>query len=326
MSATICAFILTFSTLCGSRVVSGVLNPPRNVRHTSFNMDLVLLWDPPEEAPEGLVYTVQYKTIKTTYTEVCTNVSTPKCDFKSHVYAYGKYTSQVRAQAGDEISPWVETNQTFLDKITVIGSPNVSLFSSGATIEVSITDPVFATSSLRSVYVRATYNITYWKEGEEEKTIISNLEQNRVVLNDLVPWTKYCVQVQIDTNRDPKFSEPSTAICESTTDDEEPPWVAAVVTFVAMAMTVSLVVVAVVYRKMIYNFLCPKDTLPQHFKEYLLEPPNSPMYLAMRNSHPPEEVYHQVSIIPDGKTVEEGRPLEAAGTNCSRQQPVTSGC
>lgn len=320
MSAAVCAFILTFSTLCGSRAVSGVLSPPRNVRHISLNMNLTLLWDPPEEKPDGLVYTVQYKAVKT-YTEVCTNVSTPECDFKKHLFVYGKYMSRVRAQLGDEVSPWVEYNLTFLDKITVIGSPNVTLFSSGATIEVSITDPEFATSSLRNVYTKATYNITYWKEVEEEKSIISNIEQSRVVLNNLDPLTKYCIQVQIDTNRDPEFSLPSTPICESTTYDEEPPWVAAVVTFVCMAMIVSLVVVAVVYRKMISNFLCPKDTLPQHFKEYLLEPPNSPMYLAMRNSHPPEEVYHQVSIIPDSNTVEEGRPLEAEGTNCSRQQP-----
>ena len=42
---------------------------------------------------------------------------------------------------------------------------------------------------------------------------------------------------------------------------------AAVVTFVVMAMSVALVVVLVVYRKHISHFLCPKDTLPQHFKE-----------------------------------------------------------
>lgn len=43
------------------------------------------------------------------------------------------------------------------------------------------------------------------------------------------------------------------------------------------------------------------------------------MYLAMRESHPPEEIYHQVSIVADDRTVEEGGPLEAAGTSCSKQ-------
>lgn len=49
--------------------------------------------------------------------------------------------------------------------------------------------------------------------------------------------------------------------------EEAAPWVAAIVTFVFMAMAVALVVVAVVYRERISNFLCPKDALPQHFKE-----------------------------------------------------------
>lgn len=42
---------------------------------------------------------------------------------------------------------------------------------------------------------------------------------------------------------------------------------AAVVTFVVMAVAVTVVVVTVVYWKKISVFLCPKDTLPQHFKE-----------------------------------------------------------
>ena len=44
---------------------------------------------------------------------------------------------------------------------------------------------------------------------------ISNIQQNRVVLNELDPWTKYCVQVQILTERNP--SNPSAVVCESTT-------------------------------------------------------------------------------------------------------------
>lgn len=52
---------------------------------------------------------------------------------------------------------------------------------------------------------------------------------------------------------------------------------AAVVTFVVMAMAVALVVVAVVYRKSISHFLCPKDALPQHFKEVC-------MFMCLRGS------------------------------------------
>lgn len=42
-------------------VVSGRLGTPTNVRLTSYNMDLVLRWDPPVEGASGLVYTAEYK-------------------------------------------------------------------------------------------------------------------------------------------------------------------------------------------------------------------------------------------------------------------------
>lgn len=45
------------------------------------------------------------------------------------------------------------------------------------------------------------------------------------------------------------------------------PWVAAVVTFLVIAVAAAALVLAVVYRKRISNFLCPKDLLPQRFKE-----------------------------------------------------------
>ena len=49
--------------------------------------------------------------------------------------------------------------------------------------------------------------------------------------------------------------------------DEEAPWVSAVVMFVVLMLAVALVVVTVLHRKKISHFLCPKDALPQHFKE-----------------------------------------------------------
>ncbi|KAL7385254.1 hypothetical protein ABVT39_018402 [Epinephelus coioides] len=325
MSASICAFALTFSTLCGSRVVSGVLSTPTNVHLTSYNLNLVLRWDSPEQPASSLIYTTEYKSIVTDYKVGCVNISTLECDFTMcpniSVFEYGKYRGRVRAQLGTESSAWVESNQITMDRDTIIGPPSVSLLSNGGVVEVSIKDPLFKISALRNVYNLATYNITYWKDGQKEKARnISNMQQNRVVLSDLDPWTKYCVQVQINTGSNHNPSQPSKAVCESTTIDEEAPWVVAVGMFVAMVAGVALVVVAVVYRK---KCLHPKYVLPQHFEEYLLAPPNSSLYLIMQNSHPPEEIYDQVSIIADNRTLEEGRPLEAAGSSCS-QQPDTS--
>lgn len=40
--------------------VSAVLSSPTNIRLTSYNMNLVLRWDPPEGAARVLVYTAEY--------------------------------------------------------------------------------------------------------------------------------------------------------------------------------------------------------------------------------------------------------------------------
>lgn len=58
-----------------------------------------------------------------------------------------------------------------LSSSAIIGPPSVTLFSNGNTIEVSIEDPEFTISTLRSVYSLATYNMTYWKDGQEEKVL-----------------------------------------------------------------------------------------------------------------------------------------------------------
>uniref|UniRef100_A0A3Q3XM82 Uncharacterized protein n=1 Tax=Mola mola TaxID=94237 RepID=A0A3Q3XM82_MOLML len=272
----------------------------RNLRLTSYNMDLVLRWDPAEGAAGSPVYTAWMG---------CTNTSHLECDFSNpRILVYGTYIGRVRAELGAESSAWVESNKITLDNDSVIGPPGVTLFSSGTTIEVSIKDPVFAISTLREVYNFLTYSITYWKEGEREK-------QDRMHLSDLEIWTKYCVQVQVNVGRNITYpSRPSSPVCESTRNSEytSAPWVAALVMFLFMGGAIALVVVAVVYRKTISSFLCPEDALPQHFKEYLLAPPDSSLHLAMRDPQPPQEVFHQVSVVAHDRTVEEGRPLEHA--------------
>ncbi|KAM8855734.1 interleukin-10 receptor subunit beta-like isoform 2-T2 [Spinachia spinachia] len=325
MSAAVCNFLLAFSTVLGPIVVSGVLSPPTNVRLTSYDMNLLLVWDPPEGTASGLVYTSRYRAYSSHDIVGCVNISSLECDLSrlsSSISEYGEYTGEVQALLGTERSAWIKSNQISLDQDTIISSPNVSLFSNGAAIEVRIKDPVFTISTLRKVYHSATYNITYWKDGQREKArSMSNIQQNRVVLSDLDPWAEYCVQVQINTQWNLNPSKPNTAVCASTTT--EAPWVAAMVTFGFVAVTVALLVVAVVYRKPVTRFLCPKDLLPQHLKENLLTPLNSSMYVAMCNFNPPDEIYNPLSIIADGRTVEEGQQLEASGTSCSKQLDST---
>lgn len=60
ITQTSCMNLLVLFRL-DAAVVSGRLGTPTNVRLTSYNMDLVLRWDPPVEDASGLVYTAEYK-------------------------------------------------------------------------------------------------------------------------------------------------------------------------------------------------------------------------------------------------------------------------
>ncbi|XP_028993120.1 cytokine receptor family member b4 [Betta splendens] len=305
MSAAVWVFFLALAAPCGSEVV-----PPSGVNLTSYNLDLVLRWLPPVGLDGDVRYTAEYRSSTGNYSSGCVNISAVECDLtrlqskpETAIFEYGKYTGRVQAHLGSETSAWVESRPLSLDQETTIGPPTVNL-TSGHTIEVSIKNPVLAISSLIKTYSTVTYNIMYWEDGQKEKAkSISHSRQNRVVLDDLKPSTVYCVQVQINTY----YSEPSEQsrpVCERTFDEVEPQWVTAVLTFIGIAVAMALVVVTVLHRRSISNFLCPRDVLPEHIKKYLLTPPSSSIYLEMQKPPLLEENYDPISIIAEEKTVE----------------------
>uniref|UniRef100_A0A672HVM4 Fibronectin type-III domain-containing protein n=1 Tax=Salarias fasciatus TaxID=181472 RepID=A0A672HVM4_SALFA len=235
------------------------LGSPNNVRLSSYNMNLVLRWDRPEGEASDLLYTAEYKRRRFN-----------SCDFTPlHLSVYGRYMGRVQAVRGAESSAWVESSPLTLDRDTVIGPPSVSLVSNGATVEVSIKDPMFQISDLRNVYGEPDYNVTHWKSSRNE-TVAENehRQQTRLVLDDLDAWSRYCVQVQLKTGIDSRTSLPSNVTCQSTAGaGHGAPWLAAVLVLVGVSLAVALVVVVVRKRKSISRFLFPKDTLPQCLKE-----------------------------------------------------------
>ncbi|XP_041699612.1 interleukin-10 receptor subunit beta isoform X2 [Coregonus clupeaformis] len=293
-------------TLHGMTAVLAELPSPSNVRITSINMGLVLEWDSPQNHTENLTYRSEYKwgNDRGSYQAVCWNTTARSCDFTSHLNKFGVYIFQVRVEREGETSHWVETEEFVMDEHTTLGPPSVTLVSSGADIEVSINDPVLRISEFKDVYNRVTYNITYWKEGQEEwAKPMKDIQLQKVVLA-LEPWTRYCFQVWVVTERFVKHSQPSNITCESTSKGKDRPWVVALVTFVVMAVTVALLGLAFWRCYRVVSFLRPKAKLPGHFTVYLLDPPCSSV-LALQNSPQPDEVYHEVTIMPVGTETEE---------------------
>uniref|UniRef100_A0A3Q2TTV6 Interleukin-10 receptor subunit beta-like n=1 Tax=Fundulus heteroclitus TaxID=8078 RepID=A0A3Q2TTV6_FUNHE len=293
MSAAVWVSMLTFSAL--SAVASGVLSGPTEVRLSSRNLNLMLTWEPAAAAPSGLIYSTEFTSMVAPFREGCVNISALQCDLiPFNISPYGRYRGRVRAVLGAEASAWVESNNITLDKDTLIGPPSVALLSLGPTLEVSIKDPVFQISPLRNVYSNAAYNITFWKKGEKHQaTNMDNIQQDRVVLNELEPLSEYCVQVHINTMTNKNPGEPSSPICEKTGKHDELPWVAAVIVVVIVAAAVALTVLVVLKWKNISQVFWPKVSLPKLFGESLKETPETSVCLALQ---PTEEV-DPVSVV-----------------------------
>uniref|UniRef100_A0A1A7WD89 Interleukin 10 receptor, beta n=3 Tax=Iconisemion striatum TaxID=60296 RepID=A0A1A7WD89_9TELE len=318
MSACVCAFILTSSAVLA--VFSEVPSPPSSVTLNSRNLDLVLSWDPPDRSPGRLSYSTEFRSAITAFQPACQNITELRCDLSLfNISIYGNYSGRVQALLGARRSPWTASNHIVPDKQTVIGPPSVLLISYHQTLVVGIEDPKFVHSSLRNVFHSVSYNISYWKMGQErEPRHRDRIRQSRMVLDSLDPWSEYCVQVIITTSRNQHPSEPSEVVCEKTSS-EDSPWVPAVIVFVVMVILVVLVVLVVLRWRHISQFLCLKDAVPDSITQTLLAPPESSMFLAMRNSAPIEEINHQVSVVAAVRTVEDGGPLQAGESLCSRQ-------
>ncbi|XP_029968542.1 interleukin-10 receptor subunit beta-like isoform X2 [Salarias fasciatus] len=312
MPPSLTALILLCSAFSGS---TATLGSPNNVRLSSYNMNLVLRWDRPEGEASDLLYTAEYKNQISSYKTGCLNISALECDFTPlHLSVYGRYMGRVQAVRGAESSAWVESSPLTLDRDTVIGPPSVSLVSNGATVEVSIKDPMFQISDLRNVYGEPDYNVTHWKSSRNETARKSQItQQTRLVLDDLDAWSRYCVQVQLKTGIDSRTSLPSNVTCQSTAGaGHGAPWLAAVLVLVGVSLAVALVVVVVRKRKSISRFLFPKDTLPQCLKESLPALPVSTPH-PVKELHPGEELCDQVLLVTGGGGVEEEETQPDAG-------------
>ncbi|XP_062312524.1 interleukin-10 receptor subunit beta-like isoform X1 [Osmerus eperlanus] len=322
MKAAFCIPIVLLFFMDGG--VLAELPPPINVRIESINMELVLQWDVALNTTDNITYTAEYRGFYLPYKAVCGNITALRCDFSSVLLPFGVYSFRVRAELQREGSPWVEILDFGMDEHTKIGPPSVILNASGINIEVTIEDPAFRIKKFRDVYTRASYNITYWEKDQRDKAIyMSDIEQHRLVLPYLKFWTSYCVQAQVKTLRFNKLSQPSDVVCETTGKEGDKAWVLAVVIIVVVAVLVGLVVCGVLYGKKMVRFIWPKVKLPKHFKEYLWEPRDSCVFMAVQTSPPPQEVFHPVRVMAEDTPSE--FPPTATGLTVTDHDETTVG-
>ncbi|XP_059954526.1 interleukin-10 receptor subunit beta isoform X2 [Mesoplodon densirostris] len=270
------------SWLGGCLLVSalGTVPPPENVRMNSVNFRNILQWESPAFPKGNLTFTAQYQSYRK-FQDICTSTVLTECDFSS-LSKYGDHTLRVRAQFEDEHSDWI--NITFCP---VDDTPKIK------------NEP--ETWSMRNIYNSWTYHVQYWKNGSDEKFPLTG-QYDFEVLRNLESQTTYCVQVRgflPDRNKTGEWSEP---VCEQTAADEiAPSWIVAGVLGASVCTTLLMLTGCFVLLRCVYkkakHAIPPRNSLPQHLKEFLNHPHHSTLLLFSFPLSDENEVFDKLSVI-----------------------------
>ncbi|XP_022408682.1 interleukin-10 receptor subunit beta isoform X1 [Delphinapterus leucas] len=306
------------SWLGGCLLVSalGMVPPPENVRMNSVNFRNILQWESPAFPKGNLTFTAQYQSYRK-FQDICTSTVLTECDFSS-LSKYGDHTLRVRAQFEDEHSDWINITFCPVDD-TIIGPPRIQVEALANSLHMRFLAPKIKnepeTWSMRNIYNSWTYHVQYWKNGSDEKFPVTG-QYDFEVLRNLESQTTYCVQVRgflPDRNKTGEWSEP---VCEQTAADEiAPSWIVAgvlgaSVCTVLLTLTGCFVLLRCVYKKA-KHAIPPRNSLPQHLKEFLNHPHHSTLLLFSFPLSDENEVFDKLSVITEA--CESHKPNLGAG-------------
>ncbi|XP_057552703.1 interleukin-10 receptor subunit beta isoform X2 [Hippopotamus amphibius kiboko] len=276
----------------------GMVPPPENVRMNSVNFKNILQWESPVFPKGNLTFTAQYQSLS----------------------KYGDHTLRVRAEFADKHSDWINITFCPVDD-TIIGPPGIQVEALANSLHMRILAPKIenepVTWTMRNIYNSWTYHVQYWKNGSDEKFPVTG-QYDFEVLRNLEPQTTYCVQVRgflPDRNKTGEWSEP---VCEQTaTDETTTSWIVAGVLAASVCTTLLLLVgcyflLRCLYKKAKHAFP-PRNSFPQHLKEFLSRPHHSTPLLFSFPLSDENEVFDKLSVVTD---VSESRGANP-GATCS---------
>ncbi|XP_037380915.1 interleukin-10 receptor subunit beta [Talpa occidentalis] len=280
----------------------GMVPPPKNIRVNSVNFKNILQWESP--SPNGnLTFTVQFQSFSTSFKDICKSTNITACDFSS-LSKYGDHTLRVRAEFADDHSDWVNITFHPIEE-TIVGPPGMHVDALANSLHVRLFSPKIDNEpeawTMRDIYNLWIYNVQYWKNGSDEKVSV-NCHYDSEILKGLEPWTAYCVRAQVlipDWNKTGEWSEP---VCKETAEDKTlASWIIGLVVLavsvcVAFLLFGCFALLWCIYKKTKYTF-SPRNTLPQHLKEFLSHPQNSPLLFFTFPLSDENEDFDKLSVI-----------------------------
>ncbi|KAM9388259.1 interferon alpha/beta receptor 1 [Phaethornis superciliosus] len=127
----------------------------------------------------------------------CQNVTHMECDFSSAVTEYyDTHHVRIRAARKEEVSPWSSIFEMIPYYIAHIGPPGILLQSINGAIKVKITPP--EANQVQKMWLADLsfkYNAVIWKNSSNAESRSQIILPNAVI-DDLAPYTTYCLKVQ----------------------------------------------------------------------------------------------------------------------------------
>ncbi|XP_075767094.1 interferon alpha/beta receptor 1 [Pelodiscus sinensis] len=211
------------------------LTSPQNVQVDIINTNFTLRWTWNSENDFSVTFSAQYQRLFEDYEEAvieetdwkemsgCQNVTVMECDFSSAMtdYLYS-YNVRVRAEQGEEKSPW-STTLFFTPYLKAkIGPPGVHLKSINGVVEINISSPEENLSRrMWTSDIIFTYNAVFWENSSNAEPKSRTLERRNKIY-DLAPRTTYCLKVQARITSERKVGSFSPVYCIKTTDKAYP--------------------------------------------------------------------------------------------------------
>ncbi|XP_070263377.1 interferon alpha/beta receptor 1 isoform X2 [Myotis yumanensis] len=211
------------------------LKPPQNVEVDIIDDTFTLRWagsrEPAGNVTGNVTVSADYQIpgIADNWTKLpgCQHVTSASCDFSSlKMSVYLEIKLRIRAEEGDNTSPWRELDTFIPFQQARIGPPKVHLEAEDKAIAINISPPGAEDSIMWQLErPHFTYNVIIWRNASEAQTWNETHHSRfpRVKIHKLVPETTYCVRVKAGLLLQRNPAEFSPVHCVSTTVENELP-------------------------------------------------------------------------------------------------------
>ncbi|KAF0880042.1 INAR1 protein, partial [Crocuta crocuta] len=176
------------------------LKSPQNVEVHIIDDTFTLTWDESNPAVENVTFSADYQVPRNdTWLKLpgCQSIISTKCDFSSlKVNIYEKVKLRIRAEKGNETSPWHNVDAFTPFGKAQIGPPKVHLEAEDKAIKINISPPGAKDGVMWALDSSSfTYSLDIWKNssGAEVRT---KTVYPRDKIYQLSPETTYCLKVR----------------------------------------------------------------------------------------------------------------------------------